>query len=167
MELHEYLNDARLYSHAKSDRDLSRKLGVSQTVITNYRTDRAWPSDENMVKIALLGRHDPADALLDLKQWSVPEPALSIYKEIAKKLHATAAVFLLVAVLAVSASPSIAAGTGVEQVNTPNPTIYIMRFYLMSCSDFMYRKLPDTANSDQHSPANNIMNLKLPDDRHG
>ncbi len=127
MELSEYIDAARRYSAPKSDRELSAKLGLSPTVITNYRRGIAWPSDENMVKIARLGGCDPELAVLDLKQWSVKEPAKSIYKEIAKKIQLAGAASIFGLAIAFTSSPSIASGTGAEQITRPEPAIYIMR----------------------------------------
>lgn len=109
MELIEYLAQARRYSGAKSDRQLAKNLGLSPTVVTNWRQGRAWPSDSTMVKLARLGGGDPAGALLDLKEWSVPEPARSIYKEIAARILPRSAAIGAALFLALTSSPSNAA----------------------------------------------------------
>ncbi len=70
----------------KSDRELCEALGFSSTAVSNWRTKKAWPSDDTMVRLAELAGRDPARALLDLNAWRAEGPAKALYTELAMRI---------------------------------------------------------------------------------
>lgn len=64
-----YINDALSALGISSDRELDRKLGFKGTSVSTWRTKRALPSDDAMVRLAVAGNKDPRRALLDLHLW--------------------------------------------------------------------------------------------------
>ena len=95
--LNNYINDAKQAKNIKSDRLLCQALNLSNNAITSYRTQRAWPTDETMVRLAELGGNDPELALIDLNIWRTPAPAQKLYLKMFEKL--TAAVFIAIILL--------------------------------------------------------------------
>lgn len=88
----DYMDAARSRLALPSDRALSKALGVGFTAPNQWRTRRAWPADDTMVRLAELAGADPAQALLDLNQWRNQSPAVrSVYERIAARIAATAA----------------------------------------------------------------------------
>lgn len=86
----EYLDHAKTATRAKSDRELSKLLGVVPGTVSQIRTKRIWPSDDLMVRIAQAANLDPEQALVDLNIWRTSGPARSIYERLAKALAAAA-----------------------------------------------------------------------------
>jgi len=116
MDLHEYIRDARAGADVKSDRELSRKLAGNPNLIQNYTRGAAWPSDDIMLKLAEMGGHDPAIALLDLNRWRAGARAASIYSEILSKIAGTAAAILVaITALSLNNAPALAAMSPADQ----------------------------------------------------
>ena len=69
MDVNAYLDAALQRSGVGSDRQLAYRLGISQSAISSYRTGRAWPDDDVMIRIAWTATADPTRALIDLNTW--------------------------------------------------------------------------------------------------
>lgn len=94
-----YIDRAMIRSGAPSERQLSGRLGLAHNSLTNYRTHRAWPSDQAMIALADLAGIDPDVALMDLNRWRTKsDAARDRYERLAtllEKAGATAAAILL------------------------------------------------------------------------
>jgi transcriptional regulator with XRE-family HTH domain len=64
-----YCDEAIARNGFKSDSELARKLGFTSPAVSNFRTKRAWPSDEVMVKLAAFAGIPADEALLELAVW--------------------------------------------------------------------------------------------------
>lgn len=82
-----------------SDRGLSLHLGLAGGATNNYRTKRAWPSEETILKLAALADVPEDQALMDLNAWRSRGKTREIYERLAAKIAATAALFLFCALL--------------------------------------------------------------------
>ncbi len=119
--LNEYLDAAKTAQGLSSDRQLNTMLGYKSNTISFFRTGKAFPSDEVMLKIAEMGKRDQTLALLDLNCWRTSEKSRSFYAKIREMVEKSALTAAAVAILA----PSAFAGTAHEQVNiSENPSIY-------------------------------------------
>ena len=84
--------DLACKNHGLSQNRLGYAVGKGHTAVTAWRTRRAWPADDTMVKLAELAGIPADEALLDLNIWrSGDSPAGPIYTEIAKKIRTKAA----------------------------------------------------------------------------
>ena len=100
MDIDRYCDLAIKRNKIRSDRDLAAALGFTGPSVSNWRTKRAWPSDETMLKLADLAGIEPEQALLDLNLWrSFDTPAFAVYERLAKKIAGTAAAALLAGIL--------------------------------------------------------------------
>ena len=79
----EYCDKAKKRNDIKSDRKLAEALSIAHTSLNQYRTKRAWPSDNTMIKLAKLAGLDPTQSLLYLSAWRTTGEALELYKELA------------------------------------------------------------------------------------
>lgn len=87
----DYMDTARKNHGFRSDRELSRALGFRGQAASNWRTKRAWPSDDVMVRLAEMAEIPPEEALLDLCVWRTGgTEAGPIYSKIADKVRAAA-----------------------------------------------------------------------------
>jgi hypothetical protein len=68
-----YLDEARTAIGAPSDRQLALALRVDTASLSAYRTKRAWPSPEVMVRLAELAKVSPEVALAQLASWRYPD----------------------------------------------------------------------------------------------
>ena len=122
MTVDEYMDTAKARCGINSDRALSLALNLRQAGTNEYRTRRAWPSDETMIRLADLAGADRDQALLDLNAWRATTAEVrSQYERIARLVKASAAVIIL-------AMPGAMVGNGPgtgERFEGPN--IYIMR----------------------------------------
>jgi hypothetical protein len=108
MQIDDYCDLAKQRNALKSDRELTRRLGLVGSAISHWRTKRTWPSDKTMIELAELAGEDPRVGLLDLNLWrSESAPVRLAYERIRNALAAAAAI----AIVAVStlASPAQAA----------------------------------------------------------
>ncbi|WP_417460689.1 hypothetical protein [Kordiimonas sp.] len=64
-----YVDRALAKKRFKSDRQLSTALGLSLAAVGSWRTRRAIPSEESMVKLAEFAGMDAEIALLELGWW--------------------------------------------------------------------------------------------------
>ena len=92
----EYLDRAKAQLNTASDRHLSKHLGFVGPAVSQWRTKRAWPSDEAMLKLAELAGVTPEQALADLNTWRAKSDQVqAVYAAIAKKIGAAAAAFIV------------------------------------------------------------------------
>ena len=82
-----YCDMAKKMNGLKSDRELGRKIGVPQSVVSAWRTKRAWPGHNTMIRIATLAGMDSEIAIIHLEYWKAQGPAKEIYSNIAHKLN--------------------------------------------------------------------------------
>lgn len=61
-----YLDTAKRRHGIRSDRELSRRLGLAEGAVNAYRVGRSLPDDEIMIRIARLAVADPVEALIFL-----------------------------------------------------------------------------------------------------
>lgn len=89
MDIDDLLNRALAHQRLKSDRQLSKFLNLPTSVISAWRTRRALPSDENIVKLAHSANAEPIEWLINLNIWRSKGLATTIYakhlKELVKK----------------------------------------------------------------------------------
>lgn len=81
-----YIEKAKEHSGISSDRQLGPVLGMSTAAISQFKTGRALPSDDSMVRLAELAGVDPYIALIDLNSWRSEGAARNAYKEILKRI---------------------------------------------------------------------------------
>lgn len=127
MHLDDYLDAAIKAQGLTSDRDLGRRLGFASTPVTQWRTKRTWPSDENMVAIAKLARIDPARALIDLNIWRAKSPETRTqYQHLLEKV--TACILIVFIALSLLAPPAFAGERSGYKSACAFPEINIMRY---------------------------------------
>lgn len=101
--IQEYLDQAIEIQEIGSDRQLSRLLGLASNSVSQFRTSRALPSPETMVKLARLAGIDEQVALIELSFMGATGEAKNAYEKILKRIS----VFLPATVLgSVFSSPS-------------------------------------------------------------
>lgn len=92
----DYIDAARARAGIRSDRQLAIQLGLVQSSISQMRTKRIWPSDETMIRLAIMAGIDPAEALLELSAWRTEGTAQTLWRELARKLGTAATVAIMV-----------------------------------------------------------------------
>lgn len=94
-DLDDYLDAAKTAQRIKSDSDLIKALGLKgRSTASWWRTRRAWPSDDIMVRLAQMAGYDPSEALLALNTWRAKSPeAQALYRQIAAKICAVLILF--------------------------------------------------------------------------
>ena len=134
MNIDEMVDRAKEYSGCKSDRELARKLGISQTAINYYRTKRSWPSEDYIIRIAHLARIDPAEAVVMLNIWRAKGPELEVYQKILSRLRQTAAALLVALAVGVAGQgyvSEVQANTGFERPGQSHSTVYYGKYWIM------------------------------------
>jgi transcriptional regulator with XRE-family HTH domain len=122
MEIDRYIELAHARQAVPSDRQLAKLLNVNPSLLSMYRTRRAWPSDETMVRLAELSGIAPDVALLDLNRWRAGDRARPIYEKLLARIAVVICLLITASVFLVS-SPAVA-GTS-EHLALNNPaTIY-------------------------------------------
>jgi transcriptional regulator with XRE-family HTH domain len=86
---------AKARQNIKSDRELSRKIGLTGPSVHIWRAGKALPSDESLARLAELAGIDPATALLEQRAEISKEPAKSLYRDIARRLAGIAAAIMV------------------------------------------------------------------------
>ncbi len=87
MNIDDYVDAALKAGDFPSERQLSIFLGFGPDAICTYRTKRAWPSDDTMIRLAEIAGADPEQALLDLNLWRATSGRVkATYARIAAKL---------------------------------------------------------------------------------
>ena len=64
-----YIDLAMIRTGVQSERALGEKAGLAANSLSNYRTGRAFPSDQIMERLAELACADADFALVDLNIW--------------------------------------------------------------------------------------------------
>lgn len=83
-----YLDTAKRRQGLRSDRELSRRLGLSEGAVNAYRVGRSLPDDEIMVRLARLALSDPAEALITLNILRCKSADVrAIYSEMNRERH--------------------------------------------------------------------------------
>lgn len=98
-----YMDKAKTCSGVKSDRKLAEMAGLAPNAAFFWKSGRALPSDETMVRICQLAQVDPVIGLLDLNIWRTTGFTQKTYVNMAKKL---AQVALLLMVMAMPTLPA-------------------------------------------------------------
>lgn len=106
-----YVEKAIERSGVKSERRLCEMLDMSYNTITAYKKG-VLPTDETMMKLAIIAGIDPYIALLDLNTWRTEGETQNAYKKILEKI--TAATFAIFMTISVT-SPALT----VEQPTNP------------------------------------------------
>ncbi len=109
--VHDYMDRAQARNPLlKSDRRLSLAVGKTETAASFWRTGRTWPSDETMIRLAVLAGVDPEEALIELNIWRAQSPETrDWYSRIAEKVRSSLAQVLIAGVtsaLVASTSPA-------------------------------------------------------------
>lgn len=113
--LEDYIEAAREKLGVKSYRQLAMALNLDPAGVSAWRTRRAWPTDEHMIKLAEAAGMDPVQAVLELAYWRAASRdetrAAGVYKKLWEHVtHAAAA--LLIGILFFSAMPNDARADG-------------------------------------------------------
>lgn len=113
-----YIDRAMIRSGAPSERVLGEQVGLAPNSLSNYRTGRAFPSDQIMERLAELADADPDMALIDLNIWRAKTDTVrDRYTRLARMLEkASAAVIVAVGIVGLLAAPT---GTHAEQNDAP------------------------------------------------
>jgi len=69
LSIDDYIDAAIANETLKSDVELGRRLGLSNSQISNYRKRKSLPCDDTMVRMAKMARMDVVTALLHLSWW--------------------------------------------------------------------------------------------------
>ena len=132
--LNDYLEAAKKNTGVKSYRQLGVHLGLNPSIVTQYRTRRAWPSDEAMYRIAEAAGIDPHEALLELAYWRCTHRkethAAKAFKDlIERNLHAAIVGAVMAGSLLISNGKAEASPLA---SNCAQPErVYIMEYYFM------------------------------------
>lgn len=86
--IQEYLDQAIENQQLGSDRQLTRKLGLTGSAVSQFRSGKMLPSPETMVKIARLAGIDDQVALIELSFMSASGEAKNVYEKILKRISA-------------------------------------------------------------------------------
>ena len=132
---HDYLAAIRArHPDLKSDPRLAVALGLKQTAPFFWRHGRAFPSDDNMIKLADLAGVNPEEALADLNVWRAQSSETrELYSRIAAKIKSSMAQVLIFGVT--SALVAVSSPASAEQ--TPHestlhfPTYTLCDFALL------------------------------------
>lgn len=87
MFIDEYLDRVKKKNNLTSDRQIAPMLGVGFTAPSQWRTKRAWPSDDTMEKLAIMAGLDAEKALIELNIWRSQGQAKSAYENVLKRLN--------------------------------------------------------------------------------
>ena len=84
----DYINAAREMRGFLSDNQLSKALGFKSSAVNHWRTKRAWPGDDTMIRLAEMAGIDPDLALIHLNAWRSRGEAKSRYSGLADRMTA-------------------------------------------------------------------------------
>lgn len=97
-----YKNKAKERTAIKSDRKLSKELGLSENAMTQFCTGRAFPSDDTMIRLSEMAGIDPMIALIDLNTWRTRGFTQKTYMTMGQRL---AQVALTLVIMGIPALP--------------------------------------------------------------
>lgn len=115
------------------DNDLGRALNFKSNRVTSWRTRRAHPSDEAVVKVAILAGVDPRQALMNLQIWrneNDPE-VVKCYEAIREVIRKTAAVFVIAILAMAMYSPNPAFANSSREQITHKSLFGLVNLYIM------------------------------------
>ena len=72
MTIDDYIDLAMAKQGFDSERALGRALGFKGNPVNHWRSKRAWPADETMIRLAEVAGVDPVWALVELNIWRSP-----------------------------------------------------------------------------------------------
>ncbi len=72
MTIDDYIDLAMSRKGFGSDRELGRALGFKGNPVNHWRSKRAWPADQTMIRLAQMAGVDPVWALVELNIWRSP-----------------------------------------------------------------------------------------------
>lgn len=111
-----YIDTAVKKQGLSSPRALGPHLGLSVAAASNWRTRRAWPGDETMVRLADLCGVPREEALLELSVWrTAGTQAGIVYLRLLEAAGKSAAILLIALLVYAVAAPTAHAGTFAEQ----------------------------------------------------
>jgi len=113
--LNDFLNLCKERTNTSSDRNLSRKVGLSHAAIGFYRRGIAFPSDDTIVTMCERAQLDPDEWLLKLNIWRAKGVTKERYMAILKKLSAV----FLVSLAFIITLPAQDANASIIQALTP------------------------------------------------
>lgn len=122
--LTEFIDTAKAQQGFKSDAELSRALGLTDSVVSQWRRGLSVPSDEVLIELALLGYIDPCVALVAANLWKPAKEGLRKYYELLWMRVARALLILGAASLITPAD----AGHTENKSASALPSLYIMRY---------------------------------------
>lgn len=89
--IHDYMKLAKdRHAHA-SKRQLSIALGLVPSTLHYWDSQRFWPTDEAMIRLADMAGVDRLEALIDRNTWRAEGRAKSCYQQIGQILARSAA----------------------------------------------------------------------------
>jgi len=135
MDIDDYCELAKSRNKLKTNSALARELGLSHNSPTAWKTRRAWPSDEVMIKLAKMAGVDPMDGILDLNIWRSSGEAISLYTRM-KKAMTAALVLLVFSFFAQGLIPFETANAAAYPAQSFTSTIYIMENIVRTCTWF-------------------------------
>lgn len=96
-----YLDEAQEIGAVKNDADLSKKLGISRASVSEWRSGKSTPNDDQAVKLAELLGKDPGELLAECgaARAKTPETRRAWERIAARMAGATMAGLLAVTVL--------------------------------------------------------------------
>ena len=88
MTIDDYIDLAMSRKGFGSDRELGRALGFKGNPVNHWRSKRAWPADQTMIRLAQMAGVDPVWALVELNIWrSPPGEVLAGYETLRSMLE--------------------------------------------------------------------------------
>lgn len=130
MIIDDYLDAAKIKNNYRSDRKLSEHLGLKTSAVNQWRTRRAWPSDEVMIRLADKAGADPMDAILDLNIWRSHGEAVTLYTRMKKAISAALVLFAL-GFGGQLATPSNAQASGLNVSNQLSQELILWKIILI------------------------------------
>lgn len=146
-----YIDRAKTCSGIVSNRKLGLELGISEGAMSHFKTGRAFPSDETMVKLAKLAQVDPDLALLDLGSWKTTGEAKEAYERLKSRfvsLCIIAALTLTFVIFPPDDGEAQASGLSTIQHSVVNPDLYII-----TLQDWQNRPSPGNGPGRRHAHA--------------
>ena len=87
IELNEFLDLCKGRTNTASDSNLARKVDITRAALSAYRKGASFPSDANMVKLAMRAKLDVGECLLLLNVWRSEGVARKTYKALLVALY--------------------------------------------------------------------------------
>lgn len=93
----DYCDIAKTRHNIRSDAELARKMNLTHSMVSMWRTKRSWPSDSAMIRLAELANVNEGEALIELNIWkNLDTPAFRPYEALLKIVQKTAAIVALI-----------------------------------------------------------------------